>query len=223
MNKKKLFLIIALLSIIFTAWIVVFIKRGAGVKEFKTAKLHYLEQHNMIQVQDNIANEVYAKNKVQAQEFMNMKLTSSAFENNQNIRSKYTCDGEDISPPFAISDVPPNTASMAIICDDPDAPVKTFVHWVLYNIPAKTKEIPENAFIENLLPKEAKQGINDFGKIGYGGPCPPSGTHRYFFKIYALDKTFDFEGIPTKQTLEKEMQGHILSETHLIGLYKRTR
>jgi Raf kinase inhibitor-like YbhB/YbcL family protein len=162
-------------------------------------------------------------NLAQAKRYKNMKLMSNAFENNQLMPSKYTCDGENISPPLKITEIPENTKSLALICDDPDATIGTFVHWVMYNIPPTTKEIKENLPRTKILPDGSRQGITDFGSVsfGYGGPCPPSGTHRYFFKLYALDKVLNFESAATKLQLEKEMQGHIIEETYLIGLYKR--
>lgn len=153
--------------------------------------------------------------------YKTMNLTTNAFENNHTIPSKYTCDGEDISPPLKISEIPENVESFALICDDPDAPMGTFVHWVMYNIPATAENIKENLPNSRVLPDGSMQGMTSFGKIGYGGPCPPSGTHRYFFKIYALDKSLQFDSAPTKAVLEKEMQGHIIGKAELIGLYKR--
>lgn len=142
-----------------------------------------------------------------------MKLTSPAFNHNESIPKKYTCQGEDINPPLNIDGVPDGTKSLALIIDDPDAPMKTWVHWVVFNIPV------QNKIDENSIP--GKQGYNDFGKNDYGGPCPPSGTHRYFHKLYALDTVLNLnEGI-TKKELELAMQGHILAKTELIGLYKK--
>lgn len=144
-----------------------------------------------------------------------MKLTSPAFEHNQLMPRKFTCDGEDISPALEIRDVPPQAQSLALIVDDPDAPMGTWVHWVAYDIPVVSR------IEENSIP--GKQGNNNFGRKDYGGPCPPSGTHRYFFKLYALDKKLEAgEGLD-KQGLEKAMQGHILGNAELMGLYKRQR
>ena len=152
-----------------------------------------------------------------------MKLSSDVFENNKTIPSKYTCDGEDISPPLKIAGVPETAKSLALICDDPDATIGTFVHWIIYNIPANTKEIKENIPKAKKLADGSQQGITDFGSVsfGYGGPCPPSGTHRYFFKLYALDKSLIFGSAATKSQLESAMHGHIIEEVNLIGLYKR--
>lgn len=145
----------------------------------------------------------------------NMKL-KTVFENNQNIPSKYTCDGEDAAPELTILEAPKNSKSFALIVDDPDAPMGTWVHWVLYNIPADTTKIDAKN-----LPKETKQGITDFGRVGWGGPCPPNGTHRYFFKLYALDNTTDLPPGATKAQLENAIKEHIIEEAQLIGLYKR--
>ena len=131
-----------------------------------------------------------------------MKLTSSVFKHKEKIPTKYTCDGDDVSPPLKIEEAPEGTKSFALIVDDPDAPVGTWVHWVVWNIPADTKDIAENT-------APGTEGLNDFGKTPYGGPCPPSGTHRYFFKLYALDTELDLTDAK-KKDLEKAMDGHIL-------------
>ena len=144
-----------------------------------------------------------------------MKLTSSAFKHNQNIPSEYTCDVDDISPPLAINDVPKNVKSLALIMDDPDAPVGNWDHWVVFNIPPNTKEIPEDSEPEGV------GGKNSWGRTGYGGPCPPSGTHRYFFKLYALDTELGLKEDSAKKELENAMKGHILAEAQLMGVYKR--
>jgi len=145
-----------------------------------------------------------------------LKMTSPVFENNGNIPAKYTCDGKDVNPPLLIENVPANTKSLALIVDDPDAPRGTWVHWVVWNIDPQAGEIKEDS-----VPKNAKQGMNDFRKKDYGGPCPPSGTHRYFFKLYALDIVLNIGQDSTKADLEKAMKGHILEEVSVIGLYKR--
>ena len=152
---------------------------------------------------------------------MDIKITSSAFEDGGLIPPKYTCDGADISPPLQWEAVPKGTGSIALICDDPDAPMGTFVHWVLFNLPADTKELAENIPTDRVLPNGAKQGITDFRRIGYGGPCPPSGTHRYFLKIYALDTELDLAPGAGKPDLLNAMEGHILGKGELIGKYKR--
>ena len=152
---------------------------------------------------------------------MEIKLTSSAFENGGMIPARYTCDGENISPPLEWDGVPDGTKSIAIICDDPDAPGGMWVHWVLFDLPASTKELEENIDDDETLTCGTRQGITDFGGVGYGGPCPPSGTHRYYFKLYALDKKLDVVSLLDKEHLLKEMAGHILSEGKLMGKYKR--
>ncbi len=152
---------------------------------------------------------------------MEIKITSPAFEDGGLIPAKYTCDGADISPPLQWDAVPEGTQSIALISDDPDAPVGTWVHWVLFNLPADTRELAENIPPDKTLANGARQGITDFGRIGYGGPCPPSGTHRYFFKIYALDTKIDLAAGARKRDLLKAMEGHILSQGQLIGKYRR--
>lgn len=145
-----------------------------------------------------------------------LTITSSAFDHKGNIPTIYTCDGENINPPLTISSVPNNAKSLVLIVDDPDAPKKTWVHWVVWNIPPTTKEIPQNG-----VPGSA--GITDFGTTGYGGPCPPSGTHRYFFKLYALDTLINLPKEATKKEVEEAIQGHIIAKAELIGLYQRTK
>ena len=152
---------------------------------------------------------------------MEIKVTSLAFENEGMIPAKYTCDGEDISPPLKWNAVPEGTKSISLISDDPDAPMGTWVHWVLFNLPADTKELKENIPPDETLPNGAKQGTSDFGRIGYGGPCPPGGTHRYFFKIYALDVELNLQAGARKRDLLKAMEGHILGQGQLMGKYKR--
>ncbi len=150
-----------------------------------------------------------------------MEIKSSAFKEGEIIPVKYTCDNIDISPPLEWSQVPDGTKTFALICDDPDAPVGTWVHWVLFNLPGNILELSENVPKIEVLKNGARQGKNDFGKIGYGGPCPPGGTHRYYFKIYALDKELVAKPGITKKELLKTMEGHILSEGQLMGRYKR--
>ncbi len=152
---------------------------------------------------------------------MEIKITSSAFEEGGLIPAKYTCDGADVSPPLQWDAVPEGTKSVALICDDPDAPMGTWVHWVLFNLPSDTEELAENIPTEETLTNGAKQGVNDFGRVGYGGPCPPGGTHRYFFKIYALDTEVGLQAGADKRQLLKTMEGHILGQDQLIGKYKR--
>jgi Raf kinase inhibitor-like YbhB/YbcL family protein len=145
-----------------------------------------------------------------------LKISSAAFKHNEMIPSKYACDGADLSPPIEITGVPDKTKSLALIVDDPDAPRGTWVHWVVWNIDPETKEIAEG-----MAPKGAQQGMNDSRQSGYNGPCPPSGTHRYFFKLYALDTLLDLGKRATKSELEKTMKGHILAHSEIIGLYSR--
>jgi hypothetical protein len=152
---------------------------------------------------------------------MTIKVTSSAFAEGGLIPAQYTCDGDDLSPPLRWEAVPEGTQSIALIADDPDAPSGTFVHWVLYNLPGDVNELPENVPEDKTLPNGASQGMNDFRRIGYGGPCPPSGTHRYFFKIYALDGKTSLPPGESKARLLKAMEGHILAQGQIMGKYKR--
>ncbi|MDD5459873.1 MAG: YbhB/YbcL family Raf kinase inhibitor-like protein [Phycisphaerae bacterium] len=154
---------------------------------------------------------------------MSIKITSSAFKRESMIPARFTCDGEDISPPLQWENLPQGTQTLAIIADDPDAPMGTFVHWVLYNLPADVNELAEAVPAREMLENGAIQGKTDFGRVGYGGPCPPSGTHRYFFKIYALDKKVDIVGNADKSRLIIAMQGHILGQGELMGKYKRQK
>ena len=144
------------------------------------------------------------------------------FEEGGMIPSRQTCDGANVSPPLAWGGVPDNAAALALICDDPDAPFMTWVHWVIYDIPADVTELYGGIPKEDMLPDGAKQGRNDFRKVGYGGPCPPpGGPHRYFFKLYALDKMLNLEAGLAKKVLLRAMEGHILEETQIIGKFKR--
>lgn len=152
-------------------------------------------------------------------------LTSAAFPHNGAIPKRYTCDGEDVSPPLVWSGLPAGTKGLVLIVDDPDAPDPaapklTWVHWVLYNIPPATPGLPQAVPVK-ALPAGTLQGLNDWKRTGYGGPCPPVGRHRYFHKLYALDTVIPDLGKPTKATLEKAMQGHILARAELIGTYQR--
>jgi Raf kinase inhibitor-like YbhB/YbcL family protein len=153
---------------------------------------------------------------------MEIKIKSPAFVPGGKIPAKYTCDGMDISPPLTWTSGPEGTKTFALICDDPDAPMGTWVHWVLFNLPADITEFRENVPPEREFENGAKQGINDFRKIGYGGPCPPSGVHRYFFKLYALDTEIYLEAGATKAKLLKAMEGHVLAEGQLMGRYERS-
>ena len=145
-----------------------------------------------------------------------MELTSSAFVHNDAIPSEFTCDGADVSPPLTISDVPKNAKSLVLIMDDPDAPVGTWDHWVVFNMAPSTKQIAKGAEPEGIA------GKNSWGRTGYGGPCPPSGTHRYFFKLYALDTELNLPEGSNKRDLEMAMQGHIIEKAELMETYRRT-
>jgi len=152
-------------------------------------------------------------------------LTSAAFKDSATIPGKYTCDGVDVSPPLAWSGAPAGTGSLALIADDPDAPGGTWVHWVLYNLPAEVSELPENiAKVESLDLGGARQGRNDFRRPGYGGPCPPPGpAHRYFFKLYALDTRLALKAGAQKKDVEAAMEGHVLGSAQLMGTYARSK
>ncbi len=148
-------------------------------------------------------------------------VTSSAFEEAAMIPSKYTCDGENVSPPLQWDGLPEATKSIALISDDPDAPMGVWVHWVVWNIPVDAGSLAENIPPDKVLSNGIKQGITDFQRHGYGGPCPPSGTHRYYFKIYALDTELDVVNSSTKAELLGAMEGHIIAEGQLMGKYQR--
>lgn len=151
----------------------------------------------------------------------NMEIRSSAFEEGAYIPWKYTCDGNDVSPPLEWSLVPDGTKTFALICDDPDAPMRTWVHWILFNIPGDMNQLPEDIPPVEVLGNGAVHGMNDFRRTGYGGPCPPRGTHRYCFKIYALDKVLDLGPGISKKALLKAMEGHLLAEGQLVGRYRK--
>jgi len=153
-----------------------------------------------------------------------LRITSPAFAEGGAIPKKYTCEGEDLSPPLAISGVPAGTRSLALIVDDPDAPdpaapKMTYVHWVLFDLPPDTKEIPEGMA---TTPAGAKSGLNDFKRTRYGGPCPPIGRHRYFFKLYALDTELGLAK-PTKVDVEAAMRGHVLAQAQIVGTYQKAK
>jgi Raf kinase inhibitor-like YbhB/YbcL family protein len=162
---------------------------------------------------------------VQGEEGRPMKLTSPSFVDKGDIPKKYTCDGKNVSPALTWTDIPAGAKSLALIVDDPDAPDPenprmTWVHWVLYNIPTTVDSLPEGV-LENDLPEGTLEGLNDWKKTGYGGPCPPIGKHRYFHKLYALDTVLSDLGLPTKAKLEQALKNHVLSQAQLIGLYQR--
>ena len=151
-----------------------------------------------------------------------MQLTSTAFAEGQPIPSKYTCDGENVSPPISWSGQPHGTKSLALIADDPDAPSGTWVHWVVYDLPATAAELPEDLPRSQYIPGGAKQGINDFKHLGYGGPCPPAGkAHRYYLKLYALDSVLELKPGATKKEVERAIEKHTLAQSQLMGTYKR--
>src|SRR5215471_242183 len=153
---------------------------------------------------------------------MSFELTSSAFGQNGSIPKEYSCDGSDTSVPLKWQGAPQATQSFALIADDPDAPRGTWVHWVLYDLPVAVHELPAGMGQDPTLQNGAKQGKNDFGKIGYGGPCPPSGpAHRYYFKLYALDQMTSLRPQATKQQLLDAIKGHVLGQAELMGTYKR--
>ena len=147
-----------------------------------------------------------------------MKIKTTAFQEGGNIPSKFTCDGADANPPLRFEGVPAEAKSLALIVDDPDAPGGLFTHWLVWNIDPKTTTVEENS-----APSNGVQGKNDFGKSGYGGPCPPSGTHRYFFRIFALDRQLDLAAGSKRAQLDAQMRGHIMAEGELMGGYSRGR
>ena len=153
---------------------------------------------------------------IQASVSNTMKIRSTAFENNQPIPKKYTCDGDGINPPLAFSEIPQNAQSLVLIVDDPDAPSGTFTHWTIWNIDPGLLGISENS-----IPSGAIQGNSDAGKIGYVGPCPPSGTHHYFFKLFALDSKLDLSSGSKRKDLDQAMANHIIGNTEFVGLYLR--
>ncbi|MCR4338858.1 MAG: YbhB/YbcL family Raf kinase inhibitor-like protein [Gemmatimonadaceae bacterium] len=157
---------------------------------------------------------------------MSITVVSAAFAPNAEIPARFTCEGEDISLPLAWSGAPAKTKSFALISDDPDAPdpkapKMTYVHWVLYDIPVSVTSLGEGA--STHLPAGVREGLNDWKRTGWGGPCPPIGRHRYFFKLYALDTALGDLGSPTKAALEKAMEGHILAQGELVGTYQKRK
>jgi Raf kinase inhibitor-like YbhB/YbcL family protein len=158
---------------------------------------------------------------IEGEKSMQIKLTSPAFEEGGMIPEKFTCEGEDISPRLNWENIPNGTQTIALICDDPDAPMGTWVHWVIFNIPSTEKFLPENVATIERLDNGALQGRNDFRKVGYGGPCPPGGTHRYYFKIYALSSILQLKPGVSKKELLQAMSNLILAEGQLMGKYKR--
>ncbi len=192
MHKTKvLFLIILVISLLLVAGIV------------------YLQRSYKKEAQLSISKEELTKPS-------SMKISSPAFENNQFIPVKYTCDGEDINPPLQIENVPKEAKSLVLIVDDPDAPIGIWSHWVVFNIDPSVQFIEEDS-----SPEGAVEGLNDFKKHSYGGPCPPSGTHHYYFRLYALDTTLDLSSEATREDVLEAIKGHILASAELIGLYQR--
>jgi len=148
-------------------------------------------------------------------------IESPTFKNGERIPSRNTCDGADVSPELQWKDAPKNTKSFALISDDPDAPMGVFTHWVIFNIPPSESGLEEGVETKPTLPNRSVQGKTDFGRIGYGGPCPPSGTHRYMFHLYALDTNLNLPTGSTKEQVVREMQSHVLGEAEIVGLYSR--
>ena len=146
-----------------------------------------------------------------------LKIESTAFNNGELIPLKHTCDGENVNPPLVITGIPENTESLVLIVEDPDAPGGKWIHWTVWNISPSTNEIPENS-----VPQGAVEGVTDFGTPGYGGPCPPSGKHRYFFKLYSLDTALNLTPSATVKDIEEAMRGHIIESTELMGTYERS-
>ena len=160
-----------------------------------------------------------------------MTISSPAFTHNKSIPAKYTCDGDDINPPLEISEVPESAKGLVLIVDDPDAPRGTWVHWTVWSVDPVTVVIPEGVTVIDIAAPQSgaslaqhivgREGITDFGKPGYGGPCPPAGTHRYFFKVYALDIPLFLQPNAKKSDIEEAMEGHILAQAELVGFYAR--
>jgi Raf kinase inhibitor-like YbhB/YbcL family protein len=147
-----------------------------------------------------------------------MKITSSAFPEGGNIPQKFSCDGSDVNPPLHFDGAPAGVKSLALVVEDPDAPSGLFTHWLVWNFDAKTTNIPENN-----VPHQAGEGTNDFGKTGYGGPCPPSGTHRYYFKIFALDQPLDLKPGAKRKEVDAAIRGHVIGQGELMGRYSRKK
>lgn len=152
---------------------------------------------------------------------MTLKVTSPDFTAGGAIPKQFTCDGADISPALSWNDPPAGAQSFSLIADDPDAPVGTWVHWVLFDLPPNVRSLSQNVPKTGQLESGARQGMNDFDKIGYGGPCPPRGTHRYFFKLYALDTKLNLKAGATKKEVERAQQGHVLAQGEYMGRYSR--
>lgn len=153
---------------------------------------------------------------------MNFSVSSPSFQNGGDIPKKFTCEGADVSPELEFTSPPANAQSLAIIADDPDAPVGTWTHWILFDLPAETRGLPENVAKVDEVPTGGRQGRNDFKKIGYGGPCPPAGKpHRYFFKVYVLDKKLNLKPGSSRQEVEEAMKDHVLANAEWMGKFQR--
>ncbi|MCU0859196.1 MAG: YbhB/YbcL family Raf kinase inhibitor-like protein [Thermoplasmata archaeon] len=153
---------------------------------------------------------------------MALRLESTAFMNGEAIPVRHTCDGEDLSPPLSWSAAPDGARSFALVCDDPDAPIMTWVHWIVYSLPAKRSSLPEDVKRVRQLSDGTMQGTNSWKRIGYGGPCPPmDSTHRYFFRLYALDRELDLAPGAEKKELLRAMEGAVLAQAELMGTYRR--
>jgi Raf kinase inhibitor-like YbhB/YbcL family protein len=152
---------------------------------------------------------------------MSITITCPAFEPGKPIPARYTCDSSNISPPLVWRGIPQNAKSLVLICDDPDAPVGTWVHWVCYDMPASVAGLVENIAKADTLPQGGRQGLTDFRTVGYGGPCPPSGTHRYFFRLYALDTMLGLPAGKTRKQIDAAMKGHVVGSGELMGTYIR--
>ena len=153
---------------------------------------------------------------------MSLKLTSPGFPHGETVPKEYTADGKNVSPPLTWTEAPEGAGSFALICEDPDAPRGTFTHWVVFNLPAESRELGEGVPQQATLPNGTAQGANDFGKVGYGGPAPPPGKpHRYFFKLFALDRQLDLQAGATREQLLAAMKSHILAEGQLMGTYSQ--
>jgi len=208
MKKRIIPAVFIILSIALLCAILVFVNSNKNNSE----QNNKTEQTNVVSEKNS---EIKTTNKVMEQN-NKLELTSEAFENNQSIPKQYSCNGENINPPLLINNVPEGTKSLALIVDDPDAVGGEWVHWLIWNIPANTSRIDAGS-----VPVGSIQGLDDFKKHKYGGPCPPSGTHRYFFKLYALDLLIALDRNSNKSDLENAMNGHILDQTVLVGLYSK--
>jgi len=171
----------------------------------------------------NVSGPESVGGETQVKEKVALKVTSGAFADGGMMAGKYTCDGENVSPPLAWSGVPGEAKSLALVCEDPDAPSGVWTHWVMFNVPVGLGSLAENVPPSGEMAGGGRQGRNDFGRTGYGGPCPPNGTHRYFFKLYALDALVSVEAGAKKDQLLKAMEGHVLGEGELMGKYERRR